>query len=74
MMLDLFLFILLQGQEFSKSARGRIASPQGAPDYIIVAVSVLIVLISLFLLIKFFVQPKENDENHIKRKILKDDF
>lgn len=74
MNLDFLLHIFLLQTEFSKSPKGRLASPQGIPDYIIVAVSVLVVIVSLFLLIKYFVQPKEKDENHIKRVILKDDF
>jgi hypothetical protein len=73
--LKLVSFLLLVTQtesEFSASAHGRTAVPGGLMDYLVVGISVAVVLFSFFLLVRYFILPKEKDENHIKRKILKD--
>lgn len=69
------LILLLQkAGEFSKSFEGRKEGPGGIIDYIIVGIAVLIVVVVFVLGIKFFIQPKEQSETHIKRRILKDEF
>jgi hypothetical protein len=68
-----FLILVTQTEsEFSTSIQGRSAVPGGLMDYFVVGISVAVVLVSFFLLVRYFVLPKEKDENHIKRKILKD--
>lgn len=41
--------------------------------FLVYAVSILIVIIVLILTIKYLVKPGEKSENHIKRKILRND-
>lgn len=41
--------------------------------YLVYAVSILLVIIVLILTIKYLVKPGEKSENHIKRKILRND-
>ncbi len=41
--------------------------------YLVYAVSILVVIIVLILTIKYLIQPGEKSENHIKRKILRND-
>ena len=48
--------------------------PTGTIDYIITWAAVIIVGFALFYSIKFLINPKENDPNHIKNSILKSDF
>lgn len=59
---------------FSLSPEGRVAVPQGIWDRIIVIASILVVLVSVYLCIRYFFLPRERDENHIKHRILRDDF
>jgi hypothetical protein len=61
-------------QKFSQSPHGRTLAPAGIWDHIIVLVSVIVVLISLYLCIRFFLLPKEKDGKHIKHRILNDDI
>jgi hypothetical protein len=58
---------------FSQSPQGRTAAPTGIWDHIIVFASIIVVLISLYLCIRFFLLPKEKDRDHIKHRILSDD-
>lgn len=44
--------------------------PQGYIDYIIIAISALIVIATMVYFIKYLVWPKEDDPNHIKRRII----
>jgi hypothetical protein len=48
------------------------AVPPGILDYLIVAISVVVLLVALWLFIRGFVCRGEKDPNHIKRKILVD--
>ncbi len=48
------------------------AAPPGILDYLIVAVSVIILLVALGLFIRGFVRPGEKEPGHIKRKVLDD--
>lgn len=41
--------------------------------YLVYVVSILVVIIVLILTIKYLVKPGEKSENHIKRKILRND-
>lgn len=41
--------------------------------YLVYAVSILVVIVVLILTIKYLVKPGEKSENHIKRKILRND-
>ena len=60
-------------QRFSVSPHGRTAAPTGIWDHVIVFASVVVVLLSIYLCIRFFLRPKEEDRSHIKHRILKDD-
>lgn len=44
--------------------------PQGDLDYIIIAASIVIVSITLFLSLKFLIRPNENNPDHIKNIIV----
>jgi hypothetical protein len=61
-------------RRFSQSPHGRTAAPAGIWDHIIVFASVVVVLVCVYLCIRYFLLPKEEDRNHIKRRILRDDF
>jgi hypothetical protein len=61
-------------QKFSQSPQGRTLAPTGIWDHIIVLASVIVVLISLYLCIRFFLLPKEKDKKHIKHRILNEDI
>lgn len=73
LMLTNFLLLVTQTEsEFSTSVQGRTAVPGGLMDYIVVGISLAVVLVSFVLMIRYFILPKEEEENHIKRIILKD--
>lgn len=57
---------------FSHSPQGRRAQPEGAGDYIIVVISVLIVIAALYLCIKYLFRPEETRDSHIKNIIFDD--
>ena len=44
--------------------------PQGTLDYIIIAISALIVLATMVYFVKYLVWPGEKDPKHIKRTII----
>jgi hypothetical protein len=46
------------------------AGPQGQTDFIIIAVAIVIVLVTLFLSIKYLWKPGEQSSDHIKRIVL----
>ncbi|MFS4493519.1 hypothetical protein [Maribacter sp. 2308TA10-17] len=48
--------------------------PTGTIDYIITWSAIIMVGFTLFYSVKYLVNPKENDPNHIKNSILKRDF
>jgi hypothetical protein len=58
---------------FSWSSHGHTAAPEGIADLIIVAISVIVVVLALFLCVKYFFFPKEKDDTHIKKRILDDE-
>ncbi len=64
---------LRAGQEFATAPRGRTASPDGVWDYVIVAISVIVVVISSYLCVKYFFYPGEKREDHVKNRILSND-
>jgi len=39
-------------------------------DLLIVIISIIVVFISFYLCIKFFIRPEEDNNDHIKRKVL----
>lgn len=49
------------------------AGPDGNVDLLIVGVSVVIVLFTLYFSVKWLIKPGEKSPDHIKRLILKDD-
>lgn len=59
-------------QKFSQSPQGRMAAPTGIWDHMIVLASVVLVLIAVYLCIRFFLSPSEEDRGHIKHRILND--
>ena len=75
MIRDLFYTSLQTSQAFSESPHGRMgtATPTGPWDYVLVIVSIVVVLVSLYLCLKYFLCPKETEEDHIKKRILADD-
>jgi len=48
------------------------AAPPGIIDYLIVAISVIVLLVAFWLFIRGFVRRREKDADHIKRKVLAD--
>ncbi|HYW35026.1 MAG TPA: hypothetical protein VE868_06435 [Balneolaceae bacterium] len=68
----LLLSFLQKANQFSTSSEGREYAPPSGPLYYIILVGAsLIVLLVIILMIKGFLWPGENSENHIKRKILR---
>lgn len=66
------LWLLQQGAGFAQNTTGRHATPVGVFDYLVVAVSVIVVLVAFGLLVKYFLRPEGPDNEHIKTRILKD--
>lgn len=64
---------VLLGQEFSTSPEGRNAVASGPMDWILLALSVVIVLVVIVLCAKYFLRPGETAEDHIKRRVLRDE-
>lgn len=63
--------------DFSTSVQGHhmaAGGPDGPIDIVLVLLSVLIVLVVSVYAIKFLIKPREKDPEHIKRRILRDDF
>jgi hypothetical protein len=48
-------------------------APHGPFDYIIAALAVAVLLLTLYLSIKYFLKPGETEDDHIKKKILDDE-
>lgn len=71
----LILLTLIQyANEFSTSSEGReYAPPDGPLYYLVLIISSLIVIGVVYYTIKWFIWPGEQSEDHIKRKILKDE-
>jgi hypothetical protein len=59
---------------FSWSPHDHTAAPEGIGDLIIVAISVIAVVLTLFLCVKYFFLPKEKEDTHIKKRILDDEI
>jgi phosphotransferase system glucose/maltose/N-acetylglucosamine-specific IIC component len=57
---------------FSNSPHGRLASPAGMWYYAVAAVSIAVVIVAAYFCIKCFLLPTEEEEAHIKRRILSD--
>jgi hypothetical protein len=47
--------------------------PTGFFDYIVAAVAVGVLLMILYLCIRYFLRPGETNDDHIKKKILDDE-
>ena len=58
---------------FSSSPHDHAAAPGGFGDLIIATVSIIIVVITLFLCVKYLLFPKEKEDTHIKKRILDDE-
>lgn len=54
---------------------GTLGEPEalGAFDYGVVGVSVVIVIITFYLAVRYLLWPGESDDSHIKRTILEDE-
>lgn len=66
-----------EGVNFSRSTQGHhmaAGGPDGPLDIILVAFGAIIVLLVCIYTVKFLIRPREDDPNHIKRQILRDDF
>ncbi len=48
------------------------AAPPGILDYLIVAISIIVLLVALRLFIRGFIRRGETEADHIKRKVLDD--
>lgn len=48
--------------------------PDGPVDIVLVALGAVIVLLVCIYAVKFLIRPRENNPDHIKRRILRDDF
>ncbi len=74
MTMDYFGTLSVQiAQEFSQAPDGHAAAPEGIGNFVIVAISGLVVALVLFLCIKYFLLPKEKEDTHIKKRILDDE-
>jgi len=75
LMISLLLFVQ-QATDFSTSVGGRQDGPSGFFDYAIVVFSVIVVIWVYYLMFKNFFKPKKKEKNadHIKRRILQEDF
>jgi len=74
-MINSFLnFPLHASGEFSYSAHGPTMQMPRIWDYAIVAIAIVVLVLSLFLSIKYLIRPGEKEGNHIKKKILDDDL
>lgn len=73
MILNFIISLYYQSSKASDHLQHPSDGPNGILDHILVAVSVLVVLIVLFLTIKYIIKPGEKQEDHIKRIILQDD-
>jgi hypothetical protein len=49
------------------------AGPAGLFDYIMAALAVAVLLLTLYLSVKYFLKPGETGDDHIKKKILDDE-
>lgn len=71
---DLVLALLLQaGREFSSSPEGRVATSSGLVDWVLLALAAAGVVASIVLCAKYFLRPGESSEDHIKRRVLRDE-
>ena len=61
-----------QAADFATSTAGHDHLPGGWVDYVISGVGAVIVVIVIFNAIRYFVRPRENEPDHIKRKILQE--
>lgn len=61
-------------RDFSSSAHGRHSGPASAVDYAVIVVAVVIVAVVVVLFIKYLFWPGETSPEHIKRRILRDDW
>ncbi|MDR8390688.1 hypothetical protein NC796_06050 [Aliifodinibius sp. S!AR15-10] len=67
--------LIQQANQFSTSPEGReYAPPDGPLYYLVLIASSLIVIGVVYYTIKWFIWPGEQSEDHIKRKILEDQF
>ncbi len=74
MMMDYFGALFVQiAQEFSQAPHGHAAAPEGIGSFVIVAISSLVVVLVLFLCVRYFLLPKEKEYTHIKKRILDDE-
>lgn len=60
-------------QEFFRWSHDHAGANEGIGDLITAAISIVIVAVSLFLCVKYFLFPKENKDTHIKKRILDDE-
>jgi hypothetical protein len=70
------ILLLQQANAFSTSVGGRQDGPSGFFDYAVVVFSVIVVIWVYYLCIKGFFKrsKKEKAPDHIKRRILQEDF
>lgn len=73
MLISFIYFLYYQSSKVTDKLQHPTDGPSGVWDHIIVGFSILIVLIVLFLTVKYFIKPGEKQQNHIKRLILKDE-
>ncbi len=63
--------------DFSSSMAGHSMAMRGADgpfDILLVALGAVIVVLVCVHAVKFLIRPRENDPDHIKRRVLRDDF
>lgn len=71
---DLLLALLLQAsREFSTSPEGRAATSSGLFDWVLLTLAAVGVAASIALCVKYFLRPGESSEDHIKRRVLRDE-
>ena len=58
--------------EFMTSSEGHNADPSGFVDYLIAGIRTVVVLVVIYASIDYFVRPREQEPDHIKRRILEE--
>ena len=58
---------------FPASSHDHAAAAEGIGDFLIAAISIIIVVAAFLLCIKYLLFPKEKEDTHIKKRILDDE-
>lgn len=71
-LLSMVVSLTAQAADFATSSEGHSHQPGGWLDYAISGVGAVIVAIVIFYAVRYFVDPRETESNHIKRMVLEE--